>query len=81
MLYGGILEDFFARNPQIHHCATLASKAHIVGEFLLDTGRSNVQIMGYDLVGKNVRVRFDVNAREYQGKWFNSIRGYAIEEA
>ena len=53
-LYDGILEDFFARNPQIHHCATLASKAHIVGEFLLDTGRSNVQIMGYDLVGKNV---------------------------
>ena len=32
------------------------------------------------LVGKDVKVKFDINAREYQGKWFNSIRGYGIEE-
>ncbi|MBQ7422897.1 MAG: LacI family DNA-binding transcriptional regulator [Prevotella sp.] len=52
--YGTILEKFFSENPQVHHCITLASKAHIVGEFLLRTNRRNVQIMGYDLVGKNV---------------------------
>ena len=52
--YGSILEKFFSSHPNVHHCITLASKAHIVGKFLLDTNRRNVQIMGYDLVGKNV---------------------------
>ena len=52
--YGAILEKFFSTHPNVHHCITLASKAHIVGKFLLDTNRRNVQIMGYDLVGKNV---------------------------
>lgn len=52
--YDEILERFFSANPQIRHCITLASKAHLVGEFLLKTGRKNIQIMGYDLVGKNV---------------------------
>ena len=28
-------------------------KAHIVGEFLLRTNRRSIQIMGYDMVGKN----------------------------
>ena len=51
--YTDILEDFFAQNPQIHHCITFNSKAHIVGNFLLQTNRRNVQIMGYDMVGKN----------------------------
>ncbi len=52
--YDGTLEKFFSTHPGVHHCITLASKAHIVGEFLLKTNRRNVQIMGYDLVGKNV---------------------------
>lgn len=49
-----ILEEFFTTHTQVHHCITLASKAHIVGDFLLRTNRRNIQIMGYDLVGKNV---------------------------
>ena len=53
--YDNILEDFFQKHPELHQCITLASKAHIVGDFLLKTKRSNVQIMGYDMVGKNVR--------------------------
>lgn len=52
--YSSILEKFFHTHPHVHHCITLASKAHIVGEFLLKTNRRNVQIMGYDLVAKNV---------------------------
>ena len=47
------MERFFSANPDIHHCITLNSKAHIVGEFLLKTNRRNVQIMGYDMVEKN----------------------------
>ena len=51
--YADILEDFFTQNPQVHPCITFNSKAHIVGKFLLQTNRRNVQIMGYDMVGKN----------------------------
>lgn len=51
--YHAILEDYFKKNPHVHHCITFNSKAHLVGEFLLKSNRRNVQIMGYDMVGKN----------------------------
>lgn len=51
--YNNILEDFFNKHSDLHHCITLSSKAHIVGEFLLKTNRRNIQIMGYDMVAKN----------------------------
>ena len=51
--YDHILEKFFSEHPEVHHCITFNSKAHIVGKFLLKTRRKNVQIMGYDVVHKN----------------------------
>ncbi|MDD7258435.1 MAG: substrate-binding domain-containing protein [Prevotellaceae bacterium] len=51
--YEAILEKFFSTHPDAHHCFTICSKAHIVGEFLQKTHRHNIQIMGYDMVGKN----------------------------
>ena len=51
--YDKLLEECFKQHPRIHHCITLGSKAHIMGEFLLRTNRRDVQIMGYDMVGKN----------------------------
>lgn len=51
--YDAILEKFFKEHPQVHHCITFNSKAHIVGQFLQKTNRRNVQIMGYDMVPKN----------------------------
>ena len=51
--YNDILEDFFTKHPDVHHCITFNSKAHLVGEFLLRSNRRNVQIMGYDMVNKN----------------------------
>ena len=30
-------------------------------------------------VGETVRVSFDIDAREYQGKWFNSIRAWNVD--
>ena len=51
--YDTILEEFFDSHPDVHHCITFNSKAHIVGEFLLRSNRRNVQIMGYDMVSKN----------------------------
>ena len=50
-----ILEKYFSTHPKTHHCITMNSKAHLVGDFLLQTNRRNVQIMGYDMVGKNAR--------------------------
>lgn len=51
--YDNMLEKFFNENPQIHHCITLNSKAHIVGDYLLRTNSRDIQIMGYDMVTKN----------------------------
>lgn len=51
--YDEMLEDFFTAHPEVHHCITFNSKAHLVGEFLLRSNRRNIQIMGYDMVSKN----------------------------
>jgi len=51
--YDDLLERFFKKHPHIHHGITFNSKAHLVGNFLLQTNRRNVQIMGYDMVSKN----------------------------
>ncbi|MDO4934763.1 MAG: substrate-binding domain-containing protein, partial [Prevotella sp.] len=51
--YDKNLEAFFKEHPQIHHCITFNSNAHIVGGFLQRSNRRNVQIMGYDMVTKN----------------------------
>jgi LacI family transcriptional regulator len=51
--YDAILDTFFSKHPQTHHCITFNSKAHLVGEFLLRSNRRNIQIMGYDMVPKN----------------------------
>src|SRR3712207_3663668 len=48
-----ILEQFFHAHPDIHHCITLNSKAHLVGDFLLRHNHRDIQIMGYDMVAKN----------------------------
>ena len=52
-VYDDILQEFFDAHPDVHHCITMCSKAHLVGEFLLRTNRKNIKIMGYDMVGKN----------------------------
>lgn len=51
--YDKLLDTFFATHPKVHHCITLGSKAHVMGEYLLRTNRRDVQIMGYDMVKKN----------------------------
>ena len=51
--FDGILEEYFTSHPNVHHCITFGSKAHIVADFLLRTNRRTVQIMGYDMVHKN----------------------------
>ena len=53
--YTLILQKFFEEHKEIHHCVTLNSKAHLVGEYLLKNNLRNVQIMGYDMVEKNAK--------------------------
>lgn len=53
--YEIILDKYFNENTDVHHCITMCSKAHIVGEYLLRNNRRNVQIMGYDMVNKNAK--------------------------
>lgn len=48
-----VLEKFFEKHPQVHHCITFNSKAYIVGDYLLKSNRRDVQIMGYDMVPRN----------------------------
>ena len=75
--YDGILEKFFSKHPEVHHCVALNSKAHIVGEFLLKTKRHNVQIMGYDVVHKNAdclragSISFLIAQHAYQQGYFS----------
>ena len=52
-LYTHLLDCFFDRHPDVHHCITFNSKAHIIGDYLLLSHRTNTQIMGYDMVNKN----------------------------
>lgn len=32
-------------------------------------------------VGRDVKVFFDIEANEYEGKWYNRVRAYAVENA
>lgn len=51
--YDAMLKVFFESHPNVHHCITLNSKAHVVGEYLLRNNMRDIQIMGYDMVAKN----------------------------
>lgn len=51
--YDKLLDAFFRNHPNVHHCITLGSKAHVMGEYLLRTNQRDVQVMGYDMVKKN----------------------------
>lgn len=31
------------------------------------------------MIGKNVVIQFDIDAREWHGRWFNSLRAWAIK--
>lgn len=51
--YDSMIKEFFEKHPDVHHCITLNSKAHIIGEYLLRNNIRDIQIMGYDMVAKN----------------------------
>ena len=62
-----------------------------VQEYVLETMEQYPKKMCFDVfgadkianfaikVGDNLTVSFDVDAREYQGRWYNSIRAWKVE--
>lgn len=41
-------------------------------------GSDKIQLFNIQ-IGEELRVSFDIDAREYQGRWFNSIRAWKVE--
>ncbi len=64
----------------------------VVGEFVLETHDSYPKKMVFSVFGEDrlqrfnikanqeVMVSFDIDAHEYNGRWFNSIRAYDVRQ-
>lgn len=50
-----LLNDFFKANPTINNGITFNSKVYIIGEYLEKINRLNFNLIGYDLLEKNVQ--------------------------
>ena len=53
--YQSVLDEFFHHNPHIKSGITFNSKAYIIGEYLLEHGMADFQLIGYDLLRRNVQ--------------------------
>ena len=51
---GQMLDDFFACHPGVGSGVTFNSKAYVVGEYLQRQGRRGFNLVGYDLLRRNV---------------------------
>lgn len=49
-----MLDDFFKAHPTLHNGITFNSKAYIIGEYLQKKGITHFNLMGYDLLKRNV---------------------------
>ena len=49
-----MLDNFFARHPSVKNGITFNSKAYIIGEYLQEKGRTDFNLIGYDLLKRNV---------------------------
>ena len=49
-----MLDEFFAQHPTLKNGITFNSKAYIIGEYLQKKGMTDFNLMGYDLLQRNV---------------------------
>ena len=49
-----MLDDFFSKHGDIHNGITFNSKAYIIGEYMQTSNKSNFNLIGYDLLQRNV---------------------------
>jgi len=49
-----MLDEFFRQHPDLQNGITFNSKAYIIGEYLLEKQKTDFNLMGYDLLQRNV---------------------------
>lgn len=49
-----MLDEFFQKHPTVKNGITFNSKAYIIGEYLLKKQKKDFNLMGYDLLQRNV---------------------------
>lgn len=49
-----MLDDFFSQHPDVHNGITFNSKAYIIGEYLRANSKKDFNLIGYDLLDRNV---------------------------
>ncbi len=54
-----IFSKFLNDNPDIKTCITFSSGAYVMGEYLSETNKRNIQVMGYDMTPRNERCLMD----------------------
>ena len=51
--YDTQIDKMLARHPDIRHCITFSSRAHILGEYILQHGLKGYHLLGYDMIERN----------------------------
>ena len=51
--YDTQIGEMLARYPDIRHCITFSSRAHILGEYILQHGLKGYHLLGYDMIERN----------------------------
>ena len=51
--YDTQIDKMLARYPDIRHCITFSSRAHILGEYILQHGLKGYHLLGYDMIERN----------------------------
>ena len=49
-----MLDEFFRSHPNVKNGITFNSKVYIIGEYLQSRGKKNFNLIGYDLLERNV---------------------------
>lgn len=74
-----VLDNFFHQHPNVKNGITFNSKAYVIGEYLKLRNRKNFNLIGYDLLDKNVACLKEENvsfliAQQPELQGFNSIK-------
>ena len=51
----------------------------ICGQYVLETMDQNPRKLFFEVLGEIMTVSFDIDAREYQGRWFNGVRAFRVD--
>lgn len=76
--------------PQRNGKSKTTGNAWSCASYVLETQEMHPKRMAFDVMNDNItqfniqqgeylKVSFDINAREYNGKWYNSVRVWAVQ--